>query len=53
MLSRLDDEPGDIPAEVAVLVGHPAARDALDLRGADRESLREVLERDVDRDELA
>ncbi len=53
MLSRLDDPADEVAAEVAVLVGHAAARDPLDLGRRDGETLRELGERDVERDVLA
>ena len=53
MLARLDHAPDLEEPVVAVLVGDPAPRDALDLAGRDREPVGDLLRRGRDLDVLA
>ena len=53
MLARLDHAADAEEAEVAVLVGHAAADDPVDLAAREDEPARDLLERPVERDVLA
>src|SRR5207244_11075420 len=53
VLPGLDHPPDPEELEIAVDVGDAAALDPLDLGGGDAESLRDVVERSVERDRLA